>query len=322
MEMETARGVLIVVHGGAGRDIRRADHSAEREAACRAGLEAALRAGHAVLRGGGSVLDAVEATVRTLEDDPYFNAARGASFSYEGRVELDASLMDGRSGMAGAVAGVTTIKNPVTLARAVMEKSPFVLLSGEGADQFGRENGLETVPNEYFHTPGRSEQWRRLRESGVVQNTAALPDGIEATEETHGTVGAVARDFGGNLAAATSTGGMAGKRYGRIGDSPIIGAGTWADNAACGLSATGHGEFFIRKAVAHDVAARMAYGGRPLVRAALETMAELTAIGDGGFIALDAQGNAVLPFNTGAMYRGYLLEDGTVRVGIFDDERL
>jgi beta-aspartyl-peptidase (threonine type) len=320
MEMETASGVVLVVHGGAGRDIKRSDHSSERDAACRAGLEAALRAGYTRLREGGSALDAVEATVRTLEDDPYFNAGRGASFSYEGRIELDSSLMDGRNGAAGAIAGVTTIKNPVTLARAVMEKSPFVFLSGEGADVFGRENELEIVANEYFHTPGRLEQLRRLKESGVVQNTAALP---EDSEEAHGTVGAVARDFGGNIAAATSTGGMAGKRYGRIGDSPIIGAGTWADNATCGVSSTGHGEFFIRKAVAHDVAARMAYGGRPLVRAALETMAELTAFGgDGGFIALDAQGNAALPFNTGAMYRGYLLEDGSVRVAIFGDEKL
>lgn len=320
MDMETAQGVVLVVHGGAGRDIKRTDHSAEREAACRAGLEAALRAGYIRLREGGSALDAVEATVRTLEDDPYFNAGRGASFSYEGRIELDSSLMDGRNGAAGAVAGVTTIKNPITLARTVMEKSPFVFLSGEGADDFGRENGLEIVANEYFHTPGRLEQLRRLKESGGVQNTAALP---EDSEETHGTVGAVARDFSGNIAAATSTGGMAGKRYGRIGDSPIIGAGTWADNATCGVSSTGHGEFFIRKAVAHDVAARIAYGGRPLVRAALETMAELTAFGgDGGFIALDSQGNAALPFNTGAMYRGYLLEDGTVRVAIFGDEKL
>jgi len=308
--------VVLAIHGGAGRDIRREEHSPEREAIYRVGLEAALRAGFNVLTSGGSAVDAVEAAVRAMEDDPYFNAARGASLSHAGIVEMDASLMDGRGG-AGAVASVTTVRNPVTLARAVMEQSPYVMLVGEGAEEFARERGLVLVENAYFVTPERRAQHDRLmRQGGGLVNTAALP-----ADGKFGTVGAVARDAAGNLAAATSTGGMAGKRYGRVGDSPIIGAGTWADNATCAVSATGHGEYFIRNAVAHDIAARIAYGGQTVAAAAEEVVLhKLAALGgDGGVIALDARGNAALPFNTPGMYRGYVTEPGAVHVAIFAD---
>jgi beta-aspartyl-peptidase (threonine type) len=250
-----------------------------------------------------------------MEDDPYFNAARGASLSHAGLVELDASIMDGKTGGAGAVAGVTMVKNPVTLARAVMERSPYVMLVGEGAEEFAREHGLELVENAYFVTPERRAQHERLvRQGAGAVNTAALP-----ADGKLGTVGAVARDAAGNLAAATSTGGMAGKRFGRVGDSPIIGAGTWAENATCAVSATGHGEFFIRRAVAHDIAARIAYAGQRVADAAGEVvLRKLAAIGgEGGVIALDAVGNAALPFNTPGMYRGFVTDDGTIHTAIF-----
>lgn len=293
-------------------------------------MEQALRAGYTVLKENGTALDAVEAAVRVLEDNPLFNAGRGASLGWNGDAELDASLMDS-AGRAGAIAGVRTVRNPVTLARAVMERSPYVFLVGPGAEEFAQsvaeDANIELVTNDYFMTPGRQAQWKALRARGGnfgTMNTAALPVDIDLPDPAQpadgkmGTVGAVARDVNGNLAAATSTGGMAVKRYGRIGDSPVIGAGTWADTR-CAISATGHGEFFIRGAVAHDIAARVAYGNAPLPDAArvvvLEHLAAQNA--DGGLIALGVDGVCVLPFNTPAMYRGCIAADGTVFTAIF-----
>lgn len=299
--------VVLAVHGGAGT-IRREDLSSELEAAYRAELEAALRAGHAVIASGGSALDAVEATLVPLEDSPLFNAGRGAVLTHEQRCELDASIMDGATGQAGAVAGVTTVRHPIRAARAVMESSPHVLLAGAGADAFAAARGLEQVENEWFETERRRRQLERAQE--------------EETEDVRGTVGCVALDEAGHLAAGTSTGGMTNKRWGRIGDSPLVGAGTWADDATCAVSGTGWGEFFIRGAVAHDIHARMAYGGLPLGRAARQVILEdLTAAGGtGGVIALDAEGRVAAPFNTPGMYRGWIDAEGRVEVRIYREE--
>lgn len=278
---------VLVIHGGAGA-MPRAQMSAERERAYRKGLETALDAGYAILERGGSSLDAVIEVVRILEDDPEFNAGRGAVLNHLGQAELDASLMDGRSLRAGAVAGLAHVKNPILLARLVMERSPHVMLFGAGAEEFALENGVTLVPNGYFHTERRKRQLD------------------EAQRRTTGTVGAVALDRAGNLAAATSTGGMENKRYGRVGDSPIIGAGTWADNASCAVSSTGHGEYFIRAAVAHDICARVAYSRVPLEQAVREVIhGRLKELGGtGGVIAVDTRGNAVMDFNTEGMFRG------------------
>lgn len=279
---------VLVIHGGAGA-MPRASMTAAKEKAYRAGLEAALDAGYAILERGGTSLDAVVEVVRILEDDPQFNAGRGAVLNHLGLAELDASLMDGRTLAAGAVASVAHVKNPILLARLVMEKSPHVLLIGAGAEEFALENGVGLVPNTYFHTEHRKLQLEQVQK-----------------KQTLGTVGAVALDRAGNLAAATSTGGMEDKRFGRVGDSPIIGAGTYADNAACAVSGTGHGEYFIRAAVAHDVCARAAYGGMTLGDAAREVIhRKLKGMGGtGGVIALDPRGNVVMEFNTEGMFRG------------------
>lgn len=318
LRVETASDVVLAIHGGAGKDIRRDVNAPEFDDACRTGLVAALKAGFAVWEAGGAALDIVEAAVRTLEDDQHFNAGRGASLAYSGAAELDASIMDGKTGQAGAVAAVTTVKNPIRLARAVMEKSPFVFMVAPGAEEFADTLDLERVPNEYFITAPRQEQLRRLRETGTYSVTAALPP---PGDQKMGTVGAAALDQDGNLAAATSTGGMGGKRYGRIGDSPVIGAGTWAEDGVCAISCTGHGEFFIRQAVAADIAARMKYGGASVVEAAESTLGQVTETGGaGGLVALDTQGNAVLPFNTPGMYRGYITHTGEFRIAIYVGE--
>jgi beta-aspartyl-peptidase (threonine type) len=278
---------VLVIHGGAGA-MPRADMTAARERSYRTGLQAALDAGWAVLERGGSSLDAVIAVVRILEDDPQFNAGRGAVLNHYGLAELDASIMEGRTLAAGAVAGVAHVKNPILLARLVMEKSPHVMLIGPGAEEFALENGVELVPNTYFHTEHRKLQLDRAKKKRVI-----------------GTVGAVALDRNGNLAAGTSTGGMENKRFGRVGDSPIIGAGTYADNASCAVSGTGHGEFFIRAAVAHDICARVAYGRASIADAAREVIhKKLPAMGGtGGVIALDPRGTVVMEFNTEGMFR-------------------
>lgn len=303
----------LAIHGGAGT-IRRAELTPEKEVALRAGLEAALESGHAILRAGGSAIDAVTAAVVALEDDPLFNAGRGAVFTLEGRNELDAAVMDGASGLAGAVAGVRTVRNPVLLARRIMETSPHVFLGFEAADAFAREQGLACVPPGYFFTENR---WQALQLE--IARLAAGGRAEEAPDDRrHGTVGAVALDAAGRLAAATSTGGMTAKRPGRIGDTSVIGAGTWAD-ARCAVSCTGHGESFIRAAAAHDVAARLAYGSWTLDAAADEVIHRLLAQrgGSGGLIALDAEGRIAAPFNSEGMYRAWVAPGGRREVAIF-----
>ncbi len=279
----------------------------EREAEYRAALRAALDAGYAVLEGGGTSLDAVTAAVRSLEDHPLFNAGKGAVLNAEGVCELDASIMDGSTRAAGAVAGVRHVRNPILLARAVMEKSPHVLLSGDGAETFAKARGLELVAGDYFITEPRRQEQQRLQEKDAASPAAGGPS-------PQGTVGAVALDRHGHLAAATSTGGMTNKRFGRIGDSPIIGAGNYAHDATCAVSATGHGEFFIRSVVAYDVSALMEYRGWPLEKAAAEAIRKMGALGGtGGLIAVDARGHVALPFNTAGMYRAYRQSAGGSR---------
>lgn len=322
---DTPTNVIIAVHGGAGADVSRPTLTDDSVRAHHEGLRAALQAGLARLEAGESALDAVQAAVQTLEDNPIFNAGRGASLSLTGRAELDAAIMDGATGNAGAVAGVTRYKNPIHLARLVMEKSPHVFLVGSGVDEFADALGLPSTDNDYFRTPGRLAQWERLRHSQVPVSTAAVEAMATedmATEDKVGTVGAVARDKDNNIAAATSTGGMAVKRWGRVGDSPVIGAGTWADNRTCAISATGHGEYFIRVAAAHDIAARMAYAGASVSEAASAVIHDVLYPigGEGGLIALDAQGNAALPFNTPGMFRGWVTEDGSIHTAIFPGE--
>jgi L-asparaginase / beta-aspartyl-peptidase len=286
----------IAIHGGAGT-LPRADMTSEREQMYREGLSVALDLGTDLLVRGGTSLDAVTRAVASLEDNPLFNAGRGAVFTFEGFNELDASIMDGRTLAAGAVCGVSHIKNPVELARTVMEHSDHVLLCGAGAEDFALSRGFALMPRSYFHTPERWNQLQRIR-SGDAQLSALTISHV-------GTVGAVALDQAGNLAAATSTGGMTGKRFNRIGDSPIIGAGTYADNRSCAVSATGHGEVFIRAAVAHDICARMRYGGRTLAAAVHEVvLQELPALhGEGGVIAIGRGGEIVLEFNSEGMFR-------------------
>ena len=309
--------VVLVVHGGAGT-ITRAAMTPEDEAGVRAALAEALQAGHAEVVAGRPAMDAVTAAIRVLEDSPHFNAGRGGVFAADATVRHDASVMDGATGQAGASSGTMHVRHPVELARRVMEASPHVLLSGDGAEEFALDQGLELVPNTYFHTDRRLRSLRAVQERERTQ-TGALPQ----PWQMHGTVGAVALSASGSLAAGTSTGGMTNKKWGRIGDSPIIGAGTYADDATCGVSATGHGEFFIRLGVARDIAARMAYLGETVDRAAgtvvLETLD--AAGGTGGVIALDARGRVAMPFNTEGMYRGTVTRSGVVTTMIYDDEQ-
>ncbi|HVG24906.1 MAG TPA: isoaspartyl peptidase/L-asparaginase [Thermoanaerobaculia bacterium] len=304
---------MLVIHGGAGT-ITRKSMSPEMEQQYRAALETALRAGHAVLSKGGTSLDAVEAAIRTMEDNPLFNAGKGAVFTHEGRNELDAAIMDGRTKAAGAVAGVTIIRNPITAARAVMEKSEHVMMVGRGAELFATKMGLEIVDPSYFWTERR---WKSLQQEllkNKPQTSYAVPD-----EKKFGTVGAVAVDAKGNLAAGTSTGGMTDKQYGRVGDAPIIGAGTYAENESCAVSGTGHGEFFIRWTVAHDIAALVKYRGMSVKDAGDEVIhKKLEPVkGEGGVIILDAKGNFATPFNSEGMYRGWIGADGKPHVEIY-----
>ena len=302
--------ITLVIHGGAG-NISRENLTVEKEKAYQEGLNAALAAGYGVLEKGGTSLDAVEAAIRVMEDSPLFNAGKGAVFTNEGKNELDAAIMDGATLKAGSVASVTTIRNPVSAARAVMEKSEHVMLVGRGAEKFAQEKGLEIVPPEYFFTEPRFKQLNKARDEENPKpdhssdtTGSILPIFLEGKK--FGTVGAVALDKFGNLAAATSTGGMTNKRYGRVGDSPIIGAGTYANNQTCAVSATGHGEFFIRYVVAHDISALMEYKHRSVKKAAEEVVLEklVKAGGEGGVIALDRKGNIAMPFNTSGMFRG------------------
>ncbi len=297
----------IAVHGGAG-DIPPAELTPDRETAYRAGLERALRAGQAILEAGGPSLDAVVAAVQVLEDDPLFNAGRGAVIAANGICELDAALMDGRDLRAGAVTGVRHVRSPIGLARLVMERSAHVMLAGPGAEEFALEQGLEPVPNRYFVTE------RRQRELAA----ALVADADGYREALMGTVGAVALDTDGNLAAATSTGGTTGKRWGRVGDSPIIGAGTYAANDCCAVSATGHGEFFIRATVAHEIAALVRYAGLNAVAAADRVVHEQLRRmgGSGGVIVVGRDGTIAMPFNSRGMLRGAIDAQGRLTTAI------
>lgn len=302
--------VAIAIHGGAGTPPR-GEHSAEKLAAIRADLEQAVRAGHEVLLAGGASVDAISAAIQTLENSPYFNAARGAVLNEGGEVEMDASMMWGADLSAGAVAGVHGVRNPITLARAVMDHSPHVLLAGEGAEVFARQHEIAFAPVDYFKTQYRQQQWQRLK------NDEARVD--DHPQRWFSTVGAVALDRDGHLAAGTSTGGMAMKRWGRIGDSPIIGAGTYADDRYCAVSGTGHGEYFIRAAVAHDICARVRDRGINVAEAAEQViMGDLVAMGGaGGVIAIGSDGQIAMPFNTSGMYRAAIDRNGHIEIGIF-----
>ena len=305
----------LVIHGGAGY-VARDSLSAVDERAARADLDAALDAANAILAAGGAALDAVQAAVRVLEESPRFNAGKGAVFSADGGHELDASIMEGHTRRAGAVAGVTTVRSPITLARAVMEHSVHVMLAGGGAEAFAdTRSDIERVPNTWFDTDKRRRQLQAAQQKEQAQ--AAVMD---EPGQYFGTVGAVALDQHGHIAAATSTGGMTNKKWGRVGDAPIIGAGTWADER-CGVSGTGWGEFYIRNAVAHDICARVAYRGESLHDAAEAVVNGIVpaAGGDGGAIALDADGNIAMPFNSGTMYRAWMKPDGSRGVAIFED---
>ncbi len=316
--------IRLAIHGGAGT-IRRDRLTPELEAAYREALADALRAGHAVLAAGGRAVDAVEAAVVSMEDCPLFNAGRGANFTAEGANELDAAIMDGRGRAAGAVAGVRRVRNPVRAARLVMERSGHVLLAGAGADAFAAAHGLEPVDPAYFRTERR---WRALQRALAAGERGALSEDIRHPEAEErggpdglGTVGAVAVDAAGGLAAATSTGGLTAKRWGRVGDSPLVGAGTWADDATCAVSCTGVGEVFIRAVAAYDIAARMAYRGETLAEAAEHVvMKTLVALGGrGGAVAVDRSGAVAMPFNSEGMYRGVIGPEGTPEVAIYRD---
>ncbi|MEO6051073.1 MAG: isoaspartyl peptidase/L-asparaginase [Pyrinomonadaceae bacterium] len=322
--------IAIAIHGGAGT-ILRSQMTPTLEAEYRGGLENALKIGWTILEKGGSSLDAVEGAVCSLEDFPLFNAGRGAVFTHEGKVELDAAIMDGRSLKAGAVTFVKNIKNPVKLARLVMERTEHILLAGEGANQFAEQMGVKTESDEYFFTEHRWLQLQEAMAAGRIQldhftaesqrrkdgsEPGAVATGLLSTKPI-GTVGAVACDANGFLAAATSTGGMTNKQFGRVGDTAIIGAGTYADET-CAVSCTGHGEFFMLGVTAYDVAARMKYKGSSLAEAAKETVEHLGSInGEGGLIAVDALGNVTTPFNSEGMYRGNITADGNIKTEIF-----
>ena len=309
--------VAIAIHGGSGT-IRKSDFNESREREIREALEQAVTAGHQILTSGGSSLDAVTLAITMLEDSPHFNAGRGAVFNAEGKNELDASIMDGSDLNAGAVAAVHNIRNPILLARKVLTDSIHVMLMGQGAEVFARDHGIEFEDDEYFFSEYR---WQQLQKAKVSNN----PDASYLSETPNhwlSTVGAVALDRNGNLAAGTSTGGMTNKRWGRVGDSPIIGAGTYADNRSCAVSATGHGEYFIRATVARDICSRVQYQGVSLDDAADTVVnGQLKAMGgDGGIIAVDSKGNISLTFNTAGMHRASVDTAGTVYTGIYRDD--
>jgi L-asparaginase / beta-aspartyl-peptidase len=312
----SAPGFAMVIHGGAGTILRQ-NMTPVMEKAYIDTLTIALRTGYEILARGGSSLDAVEATIRVMEDSPLFNAGKGAVFTANGINELDASIMDGKTLGAGAVAAVEHIRNPISLARLVMEKSPHVMMVGAGAEEFAKSQGVKLVPPYYFWTERRWRSYETERARADSGKTGAAP----GEERKFGTVGAVALDKAGNLAAGTSTGGTSMKRYGRVGDSPIIGAGTYANNLSCAVSGTGDGEFFIRNNVAADICARVRYTGVSLQQAADDVvMKELVAQhGEGGVIAMDRKGNIATPFNSAGMYRGWVTSDGKITVKIYKD---
>jgi len=328
--------IALAIHGGAGT-ILKSGMTADLENEYRNGLQTALEAGWIILENGGNSLNAVEAAVVELENNPLFNAGRGSVFTHDGKNEMDASMMDGETRRAGAVASVSNVKNPIRLARLVMERTEHILLAGAGANEFAGQMKIEVADDDYFFTDFRYRQLLEAREGGRIQldhaegvesresrvesnaqNPNALDSRLSTLDSKIGTVGAVACDASGNLAAATSTGGMTNKRFGRIGDTPLIGAGTYADNKTCAVSCTGHGEFFILAAAAYDVAARMKYKNLNLTEAANETIEHLRGIGgEGGLIAVDAFGNVALPFNSEGMYRGFVTAAGEMTIEIY-----
>ena len=307
----------LVIHGGAGT-FERSKMTPEKEREYRAGLERALTAGYEILKRGGSSLDATEAAVRVLEDDPHFNAGKGSVFTSAGTNEMDAAIMEGKTLAAGAVAVLKHIKNPISLARLVMEKSGHVMMDGDGAEAFAKENGIKLVDQKYFFTQERWEALQKIQAAEKKRTGAVEKEFVITDQDRHGTVGAVALDKSGNLAAATSTGGTTNKRPGRVGDTPVIGAGTYANNATCAVSATGDGEYFIRATAARDISALMEYQGISLKAAAQTVLDKVAKLGGtGGLIAIDNQGNVTLPFNTAGMYRGYVDPDGKFVVEIY-----
>lgn len=312
----------IAMHGGAGT-ILKANMTPALEKEYRIEIEQALKLGYDTLEKGGSSLDAVVVAIRLLEDSPLFNAGKGSVFTADGKNEMDASIMDGKTGMAGAVAAVHTIKNPIEAARCVMEKSPHVLLVGTGAEEFAKNCGCKFELPPYFFEQKRWDQLQKIKETEKTEldHGSVIKPGVENKDkdEKFGTVGVVALDRYGNLAAGTSTGGMTNKKYGRVGDSPLIGAGTYASNKTCAVSCTGHGEYFIRSVVAYDVSALMEYKGMTLEQAANEVvMKKLVQIeGEGGLVAMDARGNIAMPFNTQGMYRGFMKSTGEKEVLIY-----
>jgi L-asparaginase / beta-aspartyl-peptidase len=321
--------IVLVIHGGAGTILKN-QMTPEKEKAYTRALKEALQKGYGILNNGGTSVDAVEAAIKVLEDNPLFNAGKGAVFTNEGKNELDASIMNGKTLAAGAVAGITTVKNPITAARAVMEKSNHVMMAGAGADKFAQQAGLEIVDPSYFFT---EERWRALQQvkkedslktelDHSDKKTSGVPFEHINKDSKFGTVGAVALDAYGNLAAATSTGGMTNKRYGRVGDSPVIGAGTYANNSTCAISCTGWGEFYIRLVMAKTVSDMMEFGKMSLQSAATEmVMKRLPTLGgDGGLIGVDGKGNIIMPFNTEGMYRGFIKADGKAFTMIYKNE--
>ncbi|NEU10050.1 isoaspartyl peptidase/L-asparaginase [Flavihumibacter sp. R14] len=324
-EAKQKQKYVMVIHGGAGT-ILKSQMTPEKEKAYKAALALALETGFRRIKAGESSINAVEAAVRIMEDSPLFNAGKGAVFTNEGKNELDAAIMDGNTLMAGSVAGVTTIRNPVSAARAVMEKSEHVMMVGKGAEKFAGQAGLEIVDPKYFWTKDRWESLQKVKRQDSIKamegagEKKSLKLGTENRDSKFGTVGAVALDKQGNLAAATSTGGMTNKKYGRVGDAPLIGIGTYA-NKLVGISCTGWGEFFIRNVVAHDVAALMEYKNKTVEEASSEVvMKKVPALGgDGGLIALDRDGNVAMPFNTAGMYRGTVTSDGKIEVFIYKE---
>lgn len=317
---QTPNNYCIVVHGGAGT-ITKKNMTPELEKAYTEKLSEALRAGNDTLSKGGTSVSAVEAAIRILEDSPLFNAGKGSVFTNDGKQEMDASIMEGKGLLAGAVAGVRTIRNPISAAKAVMEKSPHVLMTGRGAEKFAKEKGIEIVDTSYFYDEKRWKQLKKIKDQEKQKLDHSDTTGYYEVMKDHkfGTVGAVALDVYGNIAAGTSTGGMTNKRFGRVGDSPIIGAGTYANNKTCAVSCTGHGEYFIRAAVAYDISALMEYKGYTVEQAAKEVvMGKLVKMGgEGGVIALDAKGNFTLMFNSEGMYRGYMKKGGNPEVLIY-----
>ncbi|WP_210464719.1 isoaspartyl peptidase/L-asparaginase family protein [Rufibacter roseolus] len=313
--MENKQRFALALHGGAGT-ITRASLTLQMDQEYRLALHQALEIGHAILEKGGSALAAVEATVVSLEDCPLFNAGRGSVFNKRGTHEMDAAIMDGKTLGAGAITGVRNVRNPIKLASEVMRHSDHVLLCQQGAEEFARNQGIAFEPDDYFFTQQRYDQWQALRDSDVY-----MLDHSQAKEKKFGTVGAVAVDQQGNLAAATSTGGMTNKNFNRIGDTPIIGAGTYANNRTCAVSCTGHGEFFMRSVVAYDISCLMEYKGLSLTQASdLIVMDKLKKLGgEGGLIAVDAQGNVALPFNSEGMYRGSWVAGQEPVVAIYQD---